>query len=243
VAYNIVTGNSATLTKGQVWAAYGGLTRVGHIPVNGRASAYAEGGRGVTSRAGFKINGVLALRDAHFASALVGSGITYHATPKIDIVTGLTFHPGRKAFEQPSTKLLTTGMICNIRPLPSDVVERNRKAGFIFSASVIRVGFTQNATYAVNAFFSDKSHVFWSGHAETKRGVTLDYERNAFHAKKRFRFDLGSSVSSWKSRDNGEIFETVSADPVMRFFVAHVTGRCLRHLLPCRSNVSQQEDH
>jgi hypothetical protein len=62
--------------------------------------------------------------------------------------------------------------------------------------------------------------IFWGGNAETRRGFTLDYERNLFHTKKRFAFDLGASASYWNSNGNREIFRTLSAYPLFRFFLA-----------------------
>jgi hypothetical protein len=48
----------------------------------------------------------------------------------------------------------------------------------------------------------------------------LDYERNVFHTKKVFAFDLGANASYWMSDANQEIFRTLSVYPLFRFFVA-----------------------
>jgi len=62
--------------------------------------------------------------------------------------------------------------------------------------------------------------IFWGGNVETRRGFTLDYQRNVFHTKKLFAFDLGASASYWNSNGNREIFRTLSAYPLFRIFLA-----------------------
>jgi hypothetical protein len=108
-----------------------------------------------------------------------------------------------------------------MRPLPEATVEDNRRAGFLFPKSVARLAYTTNAaTYGLNTFFSRKVPIFWNGNVETRQGVTLDYQRNVFHTKKVFAFDLGISGSIWKSNGNREGFLTGSVYPLFRFFIA-----------------------
>ena len=209
--------NGARL-RGEVSEAFGGLTLVSKLPVTERLSVYGEGGWGITSRSGFTINDIPALKDAHFAAGLLGAGLEYHATDSVDVILGATYSPGRKAFDQPSTRLFTTGMRYVMRPLPAARVERNRRSGFLFPANMIRLGYTSNIlAYGVNDFFSRTVPIFWGGHVETKRGVTLSYQRNVFHTGKRFAFDLGTSASYWRSGAKREGFCTLSAYPLFRF--------------------------
>ena len=217
VAYHNVNGNPTTT---QVLTAYAGLTLVWEMPLNARLSAYGEAGGGVTSRSGFEIDGATALQSAHYAAGLLGAGLAYHVTRNADIIFGATYSPGRKSLSQPSTRLYTTGLRIHMRPLPEATVEDNRRAGFTFPRSVARLGYTTNAlSYGVNTFFSRKVPIFWNGNVETRRGVTLDYQRNMFHTKKVFAFDLGISGSIWKSNGNREGFLTGSLYPLFRFFV------------------------
>jgi hypothetical protein len=218
VGYNNVNGTAATR---QVSNAYAGLTFVWDVPLNARVSAYGEGGYGVTSRSGFEINGKTALQPAHYAAGLLGGGFAYHATPNTDVMLGATYSPGRKSFQQPSTRLFTTGIRYHMRPLPAAEVEDNGEGGFAFPANVIRLGFTTNLlTYGVNNLFSRTIPIFWGGNVETRNGFTLDYERNVFHTKKVFAFDLGASASYWNSNGKEEIFRTLSVYPLFRFFLA-----------------------
>jgi opacity protein-like surface antigen len=218
VAYHNVNGQAATQ---RISTAYAGVTVVWEVPVNARVSAYGEGGVGVTSRSGFEIDGATALQRAHYAAGLLGAGVAYHATPNTDVILGATYSPGRKSFSQPSARLFTTGIRYHMRPLPAAKVEENRQAGFVFPVHVVRLGYTTNLlTYGVNTFFSRKVPIFWGGNVETRRGFTLDYERNLFHTKKRFAFDVGASASYWNSNGNREVFRTLSAYPLFRFFLA-----------------------
>jgi opacity protein-like surface antigen len=217
VAYHNVNGDGETQ---QVTTAYAGLTLVWDVALNQRVSAYGEGGLGITSRSGFDINKVTVLQSAHYAAGLVGAGLAYHATPNIDVVLGATYSPGRKSFNQPSTRLFTTGIRYHMRPLPDSKVEANRQAGYAFPENIARLGYTTNLlTYGVNNFFSQTIPIFWGGNVETRRGFTLDYQRNVFHTEKRFAFDLGASASYWKSNGNKEIFRTLSFYPLFRFFL------------------------
>jgi hypothetical protein len=217
VAYSNVNGDT---TNNQVSAAYGGITLVWDVPLNDRLAGYVEGGGGVTSRSGFDIRGTTAMESAHYTAGLLGAGFAYHATRHADIMFGATYSPGRESFHQPSTRLFTTGIRYRMLPLPAAEVEDNRRAGFAFPANVIRVGFTSNLlNYGVNDFFSQTVPVFWGGNVETKYGFTLDYQRNVFHTRKWFAFDLGTSASYWESNGKEEVFRTLSAYPLFRFFL------------------------
>jgi hypothetical protein len=218
VGYNNVNG---TATTRQVSNAYAGLTFVWDVPLNARVSAYGEGGYGVTSRSGFEIDGKTALQPAHYAAGLLGGGFAYHATPNTDVMFGATYSPGRKSFSQPSTRLFTTGIRYHMRPLPAAEVEDNREAGFAFPENIIRLGYATNLlSYGANDFFSRTIPIFWGGNVETRLGFTVDYERNMFHTKKWFAFDLGVNVASWESNKNADIFRTASVYPLFRFFLA-----------------------
>ena len=129
VVYHNVNGDGVNR---QISTAYGGLTLVWETPLNDRISAYGEGGWGVTSRSGFQIDGTSALQSAHFAAGMLGAGLAYHATPNVDVMFNATYSPSRKSFNQPSTRLYTTGLRYHMRPLSAAEVEGNRAEGFVF---------------------------------------------------------------------------------------------------------------
>jgi opacity protein-like surface antigen len=219
VTYHDLNGDAAS--SYQVSTAFAGLTLVGDVPLNARVSAYGEGGLGITSRSGVAIKTTTVIESAHYAAGLLGAGLAYHATPNTDLTLGATYSPGRKSFSQPSTRLFTAGIRYQMRPLPDATVEANRLAGYDFPENIVRLGYTTNLPgYGVNNFFSGPVPIFWGGNVETMSGYTLDYERNVFHTRKRFAFDLGASASYWTSNANQEIFRTLSVYPLFRFFLA-----------------------
>jgi hypothetical protein len=132
-----------------------------------------------------------------------------------------TYSPGRQSFHQPSTRLFTTGIRYEMRPLPEATVEANRDAGYFFPANVARLGYTTNLlAYGVNGLFTEIVPIFWGGNVQARRGFTVDYQRNLFHNRRRFAFDIGGSASYWKSNTNYELFRTLSVYPLLRFFLA-----------------------
>jgi hypothetical protein len=106
-----------------------------------------------------------------------------------------------------------------MRPVPDAAIEENRSSGYVFPANMIRVGFTTNVLgYAMNGLFSKKIPIFWGGRVDTRHGATIDYQRNVFHTKKVFAFDLGASASMWLSDGTSDSFGTISGYPMFRFF-------------------------
>jgi hypothetical protein len=216
VQYNNINGTRGTQ---QVSNAYAGLALALNIPITSKVSAYGEGGGGITSRSGAVINGTVALKSAHYTSGMLGAGLDFQTSRTLDLMLGATYLPGRKSFAQPSTRMYTAGLRYHMRPVSDATVEENRRSGYVFPANMIRVGFTTNVfSYAANNLFSRKIPIFWGGHVETRQGVTIDYQRNVFHTKKVFAFDLGASGSIWRSDGNSDAFGTISGYPMFRFF-------------------------
>ena len=217
VRYRDVNGDQAVR---QVSQAFGGVTLRSAWPVTSRVSLWGEGGLGIASRFGVAVDGVPVVRSAHFASLLVGGGIDYHLRGSIDIVAGLTVLPGRASASQPAMRLVTAGLHYWMRPLPPERVAANRGGGVAFPLQAVRLGYSSSVlSYGPNGFFSHVVPVFWSGDVETRRGFTVAYERNLFHTRTRFAFDLGGSLSSWKSNVEKDAFRTFSIYPLLRFFV------------------------
>jgi hypothetical protein len=171
------------------------------------------------------VNGETLVPSAHFASPLLGAGVDYHLRRSIDLVAGFTVLPGRASANQPAMKLATAGVRFWMRPLPPDRVEANQRGGVAFPVQVARLGYSTSVlSYGPNRFFSHVVPVFWSGDVETRRGFMLAYERNLFHTRTRFAFDLGASLASWKSNLDKVRFRTFSIYPLLRF-VVHQSAR------------------
>lgn len=215
VSYKNVNGDRSNHS---VWMNVGGLTVKGHAPVREKLAVYGEAGLGVITRNGFEINQIPAVKNANYATFLFGAGLQYHVNNKWDLQLNSNYSLANKKAKQPYTAFFSGGFIYNMRPLPAEKVERNKKAGFIFPKNLIQAGYSTNALgYGVNNFVSEGSiPVFWGGTAEVERGVSLLYQRNLFHARKVFSFDWGASVSYWKSKKKGDKFYTVSLYPVFR---------------------------
>jgi hypothetical protein len=217
VKYNNVNGSGGS---SPVSNAYAGLLLAWNIPLTPRTSAYVEGGYGVTSRSGFEINGRTAVPTAHYGAGVFGGGITYALKPTVDFVLGATYTPGRQSFNQPSTRMYTTGLRYTMRALPATEVASNQDGTYFFPANVVQFGVSTNVLgYGVNELFGRYIVIFFSGHVETRLGATLDYERNVYHSRKRFAFDLGFSASAWESNEAHEAFRTLSAYPLVRYFL------------------------
>ena len=199
--------------------AYAGLTLTGHIPITQRVTGYVEGGGGVTSRSGILVDGQTALEPAHYSSGMLGGGLSVNASPNTDLLFSWTYLPGRRSFEQPSTRFYTFGVRYHMRPIPSQTVDERRQSGYAWPANLVRIGVTTDGMgYGANTLFSSAVPIFWGGDVRTGHGVTLEYQRNVFHTGKRFAFDLGVSASTFTSRDRHQGFRTLSGYPLFRFF-------------------------
>ena len=217
---NYVTYRSVTpgdVDAHHVRVNFGAVTLKARMPLRDRWSAYGEGGLGFTSRTGFGIGNALAVTDAHYTSLLVGGGVEYQLSPSWDLTAGLTLSPGKVSVNQPRTLYSSGGIRYTMRPLPPDVVEANRVAGFIFPRRVAYVEYSSGTGYSVNDFVSRKVPIFWGGHAKVDFGIAPHYERNVFHTRKVFALDVGASAGFYKTRQNDERFFTLSAYPLFRF--------------------------
>ncbi|HYN08987.1 MAG TPA: acyloxyacyl hydrolase [Vicinamibacterales bacterium] len=206
------TGSSRT-----VWMAFAEFMVRARVPVNERVAIYGNAGLAMTSRRGFRIGSTTVVKDAQYASMVVGAGLEYRLNPSWDVLAGVTRVPTSLEDNQPRTLFLSGGIRYNLRPLPVERVERNSRGGFGFPENVLQIGFTTSAFgYGINQFFASRFPIFWGGRVEVARGWSLHYQRNIFHTEKLFSFDVGASAAQWKSRKNGEKFLTLSVYPLLR---------------------------
>ena len=196
---------------------FGAVTLKVQAPFGDRFAVYGEGGLGFTSRSGFEINGIPAVKDAHFASVLVGGGIEYHVSPTWDLTMGTTYSPGKSNVSQPPTLFSSGGFRYTMRPLPAERVDANRRTGYIFPAHLFQVQYSTGTGYAVNRFVSHTVPVFWGGNVKVETGLAGHYEHNVFHGRKLFALDVGASAGAWRSRRNKDRFYTLSLYPLLRF--------------------------
>jgi opacity protein-like surface antigen len=86
-----------------VWMNAAGLTVKSHLPVTETLSVYGEGGLGIITRKGFEIDHSAAVKDADYATVLLGAGLQYHVNDNWDLVAGATSSPAHSAAGQPRT--------------------------------------------------------------------------------------------------------------------------------------------
>ena len=215
LAYRQINGEDVS---GHVWMHFGGVTAKSQLPLGRRAAVYGEAGVGLTSRRGFEIGTTPVVRDSHFANALFGGGLEYHVNRRWDLTAGTLLSTGHSGQNQPHTLFTSGGFRYTMRALPADVVAANGRAGYHFPEHVVQVSYTTGGLgYGFNTLVSKKVPIFWGGNVLIDQGFAVHYERNVFHTRKLFGLDVGASAGFWKSRDQGEWFQTLSVYPLFRF--------------------------
>jgi hypothetical protein len=218
VTYTDINGDGGAH---HVWTDFGGLTLRGRVPVAARASLYGEAGLGITSRHGFTRDGAPVVRDAYYASPLVGAGLDYHLRPTWDLTTGVTYSPSSAGDHEPRAVLASAGFRYTMRARPADRVEADAGAGFVFAHRILQIEYTTAYGYGINTFVSKTVPIFWAGNLNVDRGVAVHFSRNVYHTARLFALDFGASVSSWGSQTSRERFTTLSVYPLLRFTPIH----------------------
>jgi hypothetical protein len=215
VRYRDLDGSDASRT---VWMHFGTLTAQARMPIGGRVSLFGESGLAITNRGGFDLDGQPAVRDAHFWSLLFGGGVEYRLNSTLDFVVGTAVIPARSEDHNPATIFTSAGLRYTMRPVPPERVAEVIAAGYIFPQNLFQVGYATDAFgFRLNNFFNKTVPIFWGGAVKVKHSVvSLQMQRNLFHTRKVFSFDIGGSFSEWSSRDNIG-FRTLSFFPLLRF--------------------------
>lgn len=222
VQYKNVNGDNK---EHSVWMNVGGLTLAAKIPLHKKLSLAAEAGLALVTRKGFEISGMPVVKDATFSTFLLGGALQYHINNKWDLQVSTVWSPAHEKDKQPPTTFIAAGFNYYMRELPSGIIERNTKDGFHFPKHSISAGITSNELgYGANNFVSGKIPIFWGGDAHIKSGLSLNYQRNIFHARKVFALDVGATLATWKSNGNKENFWTAALYPVLIFNVIRTKG-------------------
>ena len=216
VEYKSIKGDNRTYS---VWFNNGGLTLKAVLPFSKKFFVYGEGGLGVITRSGFKINHEPVVKDANFATVLAGGGLQYRMNNKWDFLLNATYAPAQSKTKQPSTLFIGGGFSYNMHALPETRIDAVTKAGYWFPDQLFQVGYSTNTFgYNVNDYVSGKVlPIFWGGDANVKHGIVAHYQRNVFHTRKVFSLDIGASLSYWSSKKEGNNFYTASVYPLLRF--------------------------
>ena len=216
VKYKNINGNTKSHS---LWMNVAGLTVAAQLPLEKKFSLFAEAGLGIITRKGFSINNNPVVKSATYASLLSGVSLQCHLNKKWDLQLSAAWSPANSTVKQPATVFYSVGFNYYMRPLAKEKVEQNIKSGFRFPRQLIQIGFTTNGLgYGVNnAVSKGPIPIFWGGEAHLKQGISVNYQRNIFHAKKVFAFDWGITAGWWKSRDNNDEFYSFSLYPLLRF--------------------------
>lgn len=215
VKYRNVNGTAET---GSVWMAIGDVSLKSQLPLTSRVALYGETGLAIVSRTGFAIGGTPGVAHAQYGAPLFGAGVEYALNTRWDVLAGMTYVPSRGAGQQPEMTTGSAGFRYNVRPIPAPRLEAARTGGGIFPENLVQVGFVTNAFgYGWNNVVSSKAPVFWGGHVHVARGITVRYQRNVFHTRRRLALDLGTSVSLLKSEDGNQNFVAIAAYPLVRW--------------------------
>jgi hypothetical protein len=215
VKYRNVNGTAET---GSVWMAIGDVSLKSQLPVTSRVAVYGETGLALVSRTGFAIAGAPGVAHAQYGAPLFGAGIEYALNTRWDVLAGMTYVPSHGAGQQPEMTTGSLGFRYNVRPIPAARVEAARTGGGIFPENLVQLGIVTNTFgYGWNNVVSSKAPVFWGGHVQVARGLTVRYQRNVFHTRRRLALDLGTSVSLLKSEDGNQNFVAVAAYPLVRW--------------------------
>jgi len=204
-----------------VWMNVAGLTFKGTLPLSKKIALYGETGFGIITRSGFEKDGNTVVAEANYSSVLLGGGVKFRPNKKWDLLLSAVYSPPDSKTRQPHTLYVGAGFNYTMRTLPAERVREVRATGNKFPKNILQVGYTTPGLgHGVNDFVSKGAiPIFWGGSVWVDRGVSVYYQRNAFHTKKVFSLDFGTSVGLWKTEKNKEHFFTISAYPVLRLTV------------------------
>lgn len=216
VQFENINGNQQ---RHSVWMNIGGISLKSQYPLLKRLSIYGEAGFALITRNGFEIDGRPVVRNATFGNALLGSGLRFHLNEKWMLNAGITYSPRNSHAGQPHSSFISTGFTYQMKRLPDETARLNATNGFHYPKQLLQIGYVTNALgYGVNHFFADgKIPIFWGGVSAIKSGLAIHYQRNYFHTRKVFSFDLGASLSYYRSNLNDEDIITASVYPLLRF--------------------------
>lgn len=215
VVYQNINGDK---TNHNVWMNYGTITLASRLPLAKRFSLNTEAGLAIVTRKGFEINDISVVKNENFATILAGGSLQYHLNKKWDLQLTTAWSPSDKKRKQPQTMFYSAGFNYNLKELPQHKVDRVIKSGYHFPSKLLQASFTSNVFgYGTNDLFSQKIPIFWGGSVHVKKGFSVNYQQNIFHARKVFSLDWGLGMGFWKTELAGEDFFTLSAYPVARF--------------------------
>jgi hypothetical protein len=228
--YKDYNTTNQTFNRSSVWMSIGGLTLRPQLPINKHFSLNGEIGLGIVTRHGFDAeDNTTLVSDALYPTILLGGGINYHINDSWRLMLSLAYTPKEISVKQPANSFIALGFNYKLLPVSTKKLEVASKTDYIHPKQWVQIGYSSNMLgYGVNNTL-EKASLFWGGDVEVYQGLTLNYQRNVYHAAKVFALDWGISASNWQtkgigrglSNPNKESFFTLSIYPVLRFNFLH----------------------
>ena len=216
--------------RSSVWMNVGGLTLRPQLPITKKISINGEVGLGIVTRHGFNDdNNIPIITGVTYPTVLLGGGINYHLNDSWRLMLSGAFTPNNKSVNQPATTFIAAGFNYKLKTISDHKLQEAAKTGYIHPKQWLQIGYSTNSLgYGINNAL-EKVSLFWGGDVEVFQGLTLNYQRNIYHAAKVFALDWGISASSWQTigvgntlnNPNKENFVTLSVYPVLRFNFIH----------------------
>lgn len=208
--------------KTSVWMNVVGLTAKAQLPLSEKVSVFGEAGLGIITRlGGVGSDGVEIVKKANYSSVLLGGGLKYNLSPKIDILLSGVYSPENKKVKQAATSFISAGFAYKLNPISGEKIKAAELINYKHPKHLLQVGFSSLILgYNINNSLSNIA-VFWGGSAEVNHGITADFRQNVFHTAKYFSLDWGIGAGLYTSNINKEMFFTISAYPIFRFNFLH----------------------
>jgi len=215
IHYQNVNGDQASHS---VWMNVAGATGKARLPLTKSLSVYGEGGLGVVSRRGFSIGQSSVVNSIGYATVLMGAGVQYDLTRRWSLLSGITVAPGSTASNQPRTLFFSGGLNYTLRQDATVTSTPDSPTAPEPPKNLIHLGYINDAVgFGINNFVSKGAvPIFWTGNVYVSHGWSADYQRNLFHTRRFFALDWGATVSTWRSRQNGQSFYTAAIYPMAR---------------------------
>ena len=203
-----------------VWMNYAGLTLTGSLALSSKLVVAGEAGLCIITRKGFSIGGKQVVRDAVYGDWMGGLSLQYRLRPKWRLTAGVLTSPYRKNERQPSTTFLSAGFSYHLIPFTADQLAQKKKTARYFPGQSLQIGYTTNALgYGVNnAVSKGPVPIFWGGEVHLRSGVSINYQRTVFHARKVFAFDIGAGAGWWQTDLLRQRFFTATVYPALKFY-------------------------
>jgi Lipid A 3-O-deacylase (PagL). len=208
----------------------GGLTLRPQFPITKKIYLNGEAGLGIVTRHGFDAaDGTPIIKGVTYPTVLLGGGINYHLNDSWRLMLSGAYTPDKKSVNQPATTFIAAGFNYKLKTISDRKLQEAAKTGYIHPKQWLQIGYSSNALgYGINNAL-EKVSLFWGGDVEVLQGLTLNYQRNIYHAAKVFALDWGISASSWQTKGVGSAlnnpdkqnFVTLSVYPVLRFNIIH----------------------